>query len=74
LGLQPDGGTFFHWGDNGPFKAFTMGSVADRSAVVVLSNGANAKSIMADVVGSLMPGDHPAFDWLGYPRNQPGGR
>src|SRR5262245_43850741 len=73
-GLQADGGTFFHWGDNGPFKAFTVGSVAGRTAVVVFSNGVNAKMIMADIVGSLMPGDHPAFDWVDYQRDQSNGR
>jgi len=31
-------------------------------------------SIMPEVVGALMPGEHPAFDWLGYSRNRPGGR
>jgi hypothetical protein len=27
--------------------------------------------IMPDLVGALMPGDHPAFAWLNYPRQPP---
>jgi CubicO group peptidase (beta-lactamase class C family) len=67
-GLQPDTGTFFHWGDNGRFKAFAIGSVANRSAVVVFANGANGMSIMPDLIEQLMPNDYPAFKWLDYPR------
>ena len=42
-----------------------------RSGVVVLVNGANGMVIMPDLVGELMPGDHPAFAWLNYPRQPP---
>ena len=42
-----------------------------RSGVVVLVNGANGMVIMPDLVGELMPGDHPAFVWLNYPRQPP---
>ena len=68
-GLEPDRGSFFHWGDNGEFKAFVTGSLADRSAVVVFTNGSNGMAIMPDVIGQLMPGDHPAFTWLNYSGN-----
>jgi CubicO group peptidase (beta-lactamase class C family) len=68
-GLEPDAGSFFHWGDNGQFKAFVAGSLADRSAVVVFTNGYNGMAIMPDVIDQLMPGDHPAFIWLNYARN-----
>jgi CubicO group peptidase (beta-lactamase class C family) len=65
-GLEPDGGSFFHWGDNEQFKAFVVGSVTDRSAAVVFTNGSNGMAIMPDVISKLMPGDHPAFPWLDY--------
>jgi CubicO group peptidase (beta-lactamase class C family) len=68
-GLEPDRGAFFHWGDNGEFKAFVTGALADRSAVVVFTNGTNGMAIMPDVIGQLMPGDHPAFTWLNYSSN-----
>jgi CubicO group peptidase (beta-lactamase class C family) len=70
-GLEPDAGTFFHWGDAGRTKSFAVGSVAKRTAVVVLVNGANGMVIMPDLTEELMPGDHPAFAWLNYPREPP---
>lgn len=45
------------------------GSPADRSAVVVFTNGYNGMAIMPDVINQLMPGNHPAFIWLNYARN-----
>jgi CubicO group peptidase (beta-lactamase class C family) len=65
-GLEPDAGSFFHWGDNGRFKAFVTGSLAKRSAVVVFTNGSNGMAIMPEVVNQLMPGDHPAFAWINH--------
>jgi CubicO group peptidase (beta-lactamase class C family) len=69
-GLEPQSGTFFQWGDNdrGRFKAFAMGSLQGRSAVVVFTNGFNGMSIMPELVTGTLAGTHPAFDWLDYPR------
>ena len=72
-GVEPDSNMFFHWGDNGPFKAFAIGSVADRAAAVVFANGENGMSIIPDLVDQLMPGDHLVFKWLDYPRYAPKG-
>jgi hypothetical protein len=73
-GLEPQRGAFFQWGDNdrGRFKAFAMGSLQDRSAVVVLTNGFNGMAIMPEIVGGTLAGAHPAFDWLNYPRYRKG--
>ena len=72
-GLEPDAGSFFHWGDNDQFKAFVIGSPKDRSAVVVFTNGFNGMAIMPDIIHQLMPGDHPAFLWLNYSKSVSGG-
>ncbi len=73
-GLEPDAGTFFQWGDNSGFRAFAIGSVKERSAAVVFTNSANGMSIMPDLIGQAMPGDHPAFGWLPYPHYVPANR
>jgi hypothetical protein len=68
-GLETKSGTFFQWGDadQGRFKAFAMGSMQQRCATVVLTNGFHGMAIMPELIGKSLPGPHPAFAWLGYP-------
>jgi hypothetical protein len=68
-GLEPTSGTFFQWGDDdrGRFKAFAIGSLQQRRAMVVLTNGFNGMAIMPELIERHLPGPHPAFAWLGYP-------
>lgn len=67
FGLQmgPDGEFFWHWGDNGTFKACTVGQVESGTAVAVFTNSQNGgalwQPIMEATFGTI---DWPALDWL----------
>ena len=66
LATTPGGHSFWHWGDNGDFKAFAAGSEVSRRGVVIFTNSANGMMIMPDIVREVMGETPIAFDWLHY--------
>ena len=60
------GDAFWHWGDNGAFKAICLGYRALRTGVVVLTNSANGLRLCEELVIETLGGtqERPAFAWL----------
>ena len=51
---------FWHWGDNGTFKAFMMGEPASRSGIVIFVNSQNGHRMWQRIVTEALGADHPA--------------
>lgn len=67
-GLQTtaEGTSFWHWGDNNVFKAYTVTFRAQGIGLVYFTNSENGLAIRDALVTRAIGGRHPAFDWLGY--------
>lgn len=67
-GLQAgDGGdAFWHWGDNGAFKCYTVVDRTTGDGLVYFTNSHDGLSIAPSLVSRVLPGDHPALRWAGY--------
>jgi CubicO group peptidase (beta-lactamase class C family) len=63
-GLEPETGTFFHWGSNPGATAFVLGAPADRSAFVAFMNSDAGLKIVPDIAAEIIPSRHPSFGWL----------
>lgn len=67
MGLQMGGnGRFFwHWGDNGVYRAFTAGQPTTGTAVVVFTNSQNGGALWQPILETIFATtDWPALDWL----------
>ncbi len=75
-GLHPTerGHAFWHWGDNGNAKAFTMTDLATGTGFVYFANSADGLTI-AEAVAAMIFEETPwALRWLGYERYDDAGR
>lgn len=52
---------FWHWGDNGVFKAFMMGDPVRGSGLVIFTNAQNGHRLWQRIAAEAMGRDHPAF-------------
>jgi CubicO group peptidase (beta-lactamase class C family) len=63
-GVEPRRHTFFQWGKMRGIRAFAMGSPAQQSGLVLLTNSNTGLSLMSDIAAEVLPGEHPAIRWL----------
>jgi CubicO group peptidase (beta-lactamase class C family) len=69
LGLEKTsaGPAFWHWGDNGSFKAYMVGLPEQKSGFVMFTNSENGLSIADAVVKTAFGFDQPGLQWLRHP-------
>ncbi|MCB0632445.1 MAG: serine hydrolase [Saprospiraceae bacterium] len=68
IGLQHtrDGKAFWHWGDNGTFKAFFVAYPKQKIGLVYFANSSNGLSITGELVSACIGGDYPSVRWNDY--------
>ena len=68
IGLQDNeaGRSFWHWGDNTGYKAYTITYPEHGAGVVWFTNSENGQSILEAMLGATVGGEHPAAEWLDY--------
>jgi CubicO group peptidase (beta-lactamase class C family) len=62
LQLTEDGTAFWHWGDNGNYKAFFIAFKNQKSGVVFFTNSCFGMSIAKDIVQNSIGGDNVIFE------------
>src|SRR5260370_988914 len=60
------GQRFWHWGDNGDFKALVVGDAKAKRGIVGFANSSNGLMILPEIAAEIMGEKQPAFDWLHY--------
>jgi CubicO group peptidase (beta-lactamase class C family) len=58
------GDSIWHWGNNGNYRAFTIGYPADGHGIVIMTNGKNGQKVINHILYETIGGDYPALDWL----------
>ncbi len=73
-GLEQDGDGWavWHWGDNGPAKAFVYGVPRTQTAVVAFFDGHNGLAVVPDLLSAVVgPAPRPSLAWLKIERPSP---
>lgn len=68
VGLQstPAGSAFWHWGDNGAFKAFCIAFPEQQVGVVYFANSSMGLSVAKELIQAALGGTYPSLNWLDY--------
>jgi CubicO group peptidase (beta-lactamase class C family) len=59
---------FWHWGDNGVFKAYTMASIDKKTGLIYFANSYNGLSIVQKITDMTMGGKYSVFSVVRYPQ------
>jgi CubicO group peptidase (beta-lactamase class C family) len=58
------GDSIWHWGDNGNYRAFAIGYLQDKSAMIAMTNGRNGQKVIRHILCNIIGGEYPGLDWL----------
>lgn len=65
-----EGLEFWHWGDNGTFKAYCTASPSRQRGIVYFANSSRGLSITSALVALFMGSNQPGWEWNGYKHYQ----
>ena len=68
LETPPEGRYFWHWGDQGPTKAYFTADLQRKNAIVYFANAMNGLSFATELLKDAIGGSHPAVAYLNYER------
>ncbi|WP_375561381.1 serine hydrolase [Bernardetia sp. OM2101] len=57
---------FWHWGDNGAFKAYFVVSPHQKNGLVYFANSRNGLSITPKITSFFMENEQTGWEWQGY--------
>ena len=57
---------FWHWGDNGTFKAYFTVNIDNKEGLVYFVNSSNGLSMSEDIVSMYLTDPQPAIQWNDY--------
>lgn len=66
LQLTDAGTSFWHWGDQGIFRCYTVAFQESKIGLVYFTNSQNGLSVGEAVLQQTIGGSHPALSWLQY--------
>ena len=55
---------FWHWGDNGCFKAFTLGFADSGTAIAMFTNSKNGDQLWQPILETAFGGEYPILNWI----------
>lgn len=64
LGAGPAGKSFWHWGDNGCYRAFAIAYPAEGCGIAILTNGESGHRVITRILRDVAGGAYPELDWL----------